>query len=429
MTPSGSRKPALLAGDCPAFEGVASASRTVPSTAATVSPCKIEIDFYNAGMVPRVAIDLARKRLRDGPVLALVGARQSGKTTLARTLSDLHFDLEQPADRLRLDLEWESIVAGRRLIVLDEVQEAPEVFGRLRNAIDEDRRRNGRFLLLGSVSPALMTQVSESLAGRLAIIELPPLILPELAGNRLQHMWLTGGFPDGGVLGTGSFPTWQRDYLSLMTQRDLPNWGLPAQPQVTSRLVRMLAAVHGQVWNASAVGQSLGLSYHTVNKYVDYLEGAFLVRRLAPFHANLHKRLVRSAKLCWRDSGLLHSLLGIEDHDGLLHHPAVGASWEGFVIEQALNWLAVSGHATQPFFFRASDGTEIDLVFRHRKALWAVEVKLTSSPSDEDFRKLDRAAELIGAGRRVLVSQTARSTIGRDRSSCTLPGLLGLLGE
>jgi hypothetical protein len=378
-------------------------------------------------MIPRLATDLVRQRLREAPAVALVGARQSGKTTLARTLSDLYFDLEQSADRLRLDLQWDSIVADRRLIVLDEAQAAPEVFARLRNSIDTDRRRNGRFLLLGSVSPALMTQVSESLAGRLAIIELSPLLLAELPGDRLQHIWLTGGFPDGGALGNGKFPTWQRDYLSLMTQRDLPNWGLPAQPQVTSRLVRMLAAVHGQVWNASSVGQSLGLSYHTVNRYVDYLEGAFLVRRLAPFHANLRKRLVRSAKLYWRDSGLLHSLLGIEDHDGLLNHPAVGASWEGFVIEQVLDWLAVSGHSPEAVLFRASDGTEIDLLFRHRKALWAVEVKLTSAPSEDDFRKLDRAAELIDARRRVLVSQTAESVIGREKSSCTLPELLALL--
>jgi predicted AAA+ superfamily ATPase len=220
-------------------------------------------------MVPRAIADLVRKRLRESPAVALVGARQSGKTTLARTLSDLCYDLEQPADRLRLDLEWNAAVAGRRLIVLDEAQEAPEVFRRMRSAIDAGRRRNGRFLLLVSVSPALMTQVSEPLAGRLAVIELTPLLLQELRGDRLQQLWLSGGFPDGGILGTGSFPTWQRDYLNLMTQRDLPNWGLPAQPQVTARLVRMLAAVHGQVWNASAVGQSLGLSYHTVNKYVD----------------------------------------------------------------------------------------------------------------------------------------------------------------
>ncbi|MBM3789925.1 MAG: ATP-binding protein, partial [Acidobacteria bacterium] len=298
---------------------------------------------------------------------------------------------------------------------------------RLRSAIDADRRRNGRFLLLGSVSPALMTQVSESLAGRLSVIELAPLLLCELQEDRLQKLWLNGGFPDGGVLGTGGFPRWQRDYLNLMVQRDLPNWGLPAQPQVTLRLVRMLAAVHGQIWNASSIGQSLGLSYHTVNKYLDYLEGAFMVRRLQPFHANLRKRLVRSSRIYWRDSGVLHSILGIEDCEGLLHHPAVGASWEGFVIGQVLDWLAASGYAAQPAFFRTSDGVEIDLVFRHRKALWAVEVKLTSAPSDEDFRNLDRAAELIGAGRRVLVSQTAHSAFGRDRSSCTLPELVGLL--
>ena len=189
-------------------------------------------------------------------------------------------------------------------------------------------------LLPGSVSPALMREVCESLAGRLALVELTPFLRPELGRSALPRLWLTGGFPDGGPLRPSRFPVWQRDYLALMAQRDLPAWGLSARPQVTDRLLHMISAVHGQVWNASALGQSLGLSYHTVNGYLDYLEGALLVRRLAPWSGNVRKRLVRSPKVYFRDSGLLHSLLGVSSRVDLLRHPAAGASWEGFAIEQ-----------------------------------------------------------------------------------------------
>src|SRR5712691_781305 len=218
-------------------------------------------------MKRRLAAATLRSRLAHYPAVAMLGPRQSGKTTLARGLSRRYYDAEQPADRVRLDLDWEAVTAGRELTVIDEAQSWPELFPRLRAAIDLDRRRNGRFLLLGSVSPALMREVSESLAGRLARVELTPFLLPELGGNALPRLWLTGGFPDGGALRARRFPVWQRDYLALMAQRDLPTWGLPARPQVTDRLLHMLSAVQGQPWNASALGQSLGLGYHTVNGY------------------------------------------------------------------------------------------------------------------------------------------------------------------
>ncbi|HEY3236312.1 MAG TPA: AAA family ATPase, partial [Polyangiaceae bacterium] len=225
------------------------------------------------------------------PAVALVGPRQSGKTTLARSFEGDYFDLEQDSERLRLDLEWPRLAAGQSFVILDEAQSWPEIFNRLRGVIDVDRKRCGRFLLLGSVAPSLMEQVSESLAGRLSIVELSPFTLTELPSKAARaRLWLCGGYPDGGVLEPKRFPGWQLDYLSLLIQRDLPAWGLPARPQVTQRLARMLAAVHGQTWNASQIGQSLGLNYQTVNSYVDYLEGAFLVRRLIPFHANVKKR-------------------------------------------------------------------------------------------------------------------------------------------
>ncbi|MFI5380148.1 MAG: ATP-binding protein, partial [Tepidisphaerales bacterium] len=280
--------------------------------------------------------DIVRQRLAGYPVAALVGPRQCGKTTLAQALGGAYFDLEQEQERLRLNLEWESLAAGRRLVILDEAQAAPEVLPRLRGTIDEDRKRTGRFLLLGSVTPALMSPVSESLAGRLALIELTPLVRTELPDVPLRQLWCYGGYPEGGILHSKRFPRWQHDYLGLLTQRDLPAWGLSAAPQVTHRLLKMLAAVHGQAWNASQLGQSLGLSYHTVNHYLDYLVGAFLIRRLPPYFVNLGKRVVKSPKVYWRDSGLLHAVLNVTAEEDLLDQPWIGASWEGFVIEQVL---------------------------------------------------------------------------------------------
>jgi predicted AAA+ superfamily ATPase len=248
-------------------------------------------------MIRRAATGIVRRRLRAYPAVALVGPRQCGKTTLAGGLRGAYFDLEQEPDRLRLDLQWEDLEGGKGLVILDEAQSWPEVFPRLRSAIDRDRGRNGRFLSLGSVSPTIMTRVSGSLAGRLALVELSPFSCTEVSKVPLTRLWTRGGYPDGGVLGGDPYPQWQRDYLALLAQRDLPAWGLPARPQTTLRLLRMLAAVNGQTWNASQLGRSLGLSYHTVNIYIDYLEGAFLIRRLPPYSANVGKRLVKSPKV------------------------------------------------------------------------------------------------------------------------------------
>ncbi|HEU4580978.1 MAG TPA: ATP-binding protein [Polyangiaceae bacterium] len=376
-------------------------------------------------MRSRLAEALVQRRLREFPAVALVGPRQCGKTTLARGLGGVYFDLEQGPDRLRLDLEWPALVQGRQLVILDEAQAWPEVFSRLRGAIDAERRRNGRFLLLGSVAPALMTQVAESLAGRLSIAELTPFVAVELSGTAtLDELWVCGGYPDGGVLGERRFPQWQRDYLQLLMQRDLPNWGLPARPHVTERLARMLAAVHGQLWNASRMGQSLGLNYQTVNSYLDYLVGAFLVRRLPPFHGKLKKRLVKAPKVYWRDSGLLHALMNVPDREALLLQPWVGASWEGFVIEQLLNTLSASGQHCEAFHLRTSDQYEIDLIVDLPRERWAIEVKLTTQPSSDDVMRLDKAADLVSADRRLLVSQVATSVQGERTASCNLPWLL-----
>jgi predicted AAA+ superfamily ATPase len=319
------------------------------------------------------------------------------------------------------------VVVGAGPAVLDEVQAHPDLFPRLRGAIDDDRKRHGRFLLLGSVSPALMREVSESLAGRLALCDLSPFLLPEVGDERLDRLWLSGGFPDGGILTPKAFPGWQSHYLRLLAQRDLPEWGLPAKPSLTLRMLHMLAAMHGTVWSASDLGRSLGLNYHTAESYLDFLEGAFLVRRLYPLHASLRRRLAKRPRLYWRDSGLLHALLGAGTLDELFRKPWVGASWEGFVIEQTTGFLNARGRAHEASFFRTHEGEEIDLVLDFGKERWAVEVKLTTAPDPRDLSRLNAAADLIRADRRVLVSRTRETARSAVCVSTDLAGFLRLL--
>jgi predicted AAA+ superfamily ATPase len=371
-------------------------------------------------MIARVLGDLVRRRLDDWPAVALVGPRQCGKTTLARSLGGVYLDLEKPEDRLRVDLDWNRLATSPELLVLDEAQTMPEVFPRLRSAIDEDRRRMGRFLVLGSVSPSLMRDVGEALTGRLAICRLTPLLAEETGWDRQEELWLMGGYPDGGIQKQTQFPVWQREYLELMAQRDLPEWGLPSKPSTTLRLFRMLAAVHGQTWNASQLGRSLSLSHHTVTSYVDILEQAFLMRRLPPFHANIRKRLVKSPKVYWRDAGLVHALLGVESRNSLLAKPWVGSSWEGWVIEQILGRLDSTGHSWEAFHMRTSDQHEIDLLVSWRGLLWAFEIKLTTAPQPHDMRRLRATAEMVGASRRALISRTSQPVRSEDEGSLDL---------
>jgi len=380
-------------------------------------------------MLRRRLETLLAERLKRYPAVALVGPRQCGKTTLARSLAGPYYDLEKEGDRVRLDVEWEaaSAVVATGPVVLDEAQSWPDVFPRLRAAIDAHRKRTGRFLLLGSVSPSLMRDVAESLAGRLSIVELTPFLTVELPEGSTDDLWLRGGYPDGGILEPASFPQWQLDYLALLTQRDLPNWGLPAKPQVTQRFIRILAVAHGQLWNASQIASALGLTYPTVNSYLDFLEGTFLLRRLPPYFANIKKRLVKSPKVYWRDTGLLHALQQAPTRDELLVRPWVGQSWEGFVIEQILGLLRARGDAAEAYFFRTSDQKEIDLVLERRGELWAIEIKLTSAPSLEDLERLEAAADLIGARRRVLISRVLEPSEHGQRLSCSLEHFLAVL--
>ena len=367
---------------------------------------------------------LLRDRLSRYPAAALVGPRQCGKTTLARSLGGRYFDMEQAADRLRLDLEWSEVTGGSEMVVIDEAQAAPDVFPRLRGAIDADRRRCGRFLLLGSISPALMRDVSESLAGRLSVVELSPLSLRELPAGAAPRLWRYGGYPDGGVLDSDAYPQWQRDYLALLAQRDLPTWGLPASAQTTRRLFGLLAARHGQLWNASDVGRALGLSHHTVNAYLDYLEGAFLIRRLPAYSANPSKQYVKRPKMYWRDSGLLHSLLGVDADEEVTSLAAAGASWEGHVIDQILTALTQAGRDFDAWHLRSDGGREIDLVVRVSREVWAIEIKLTTQPRRADMARLTETADRIGAHRRFLVCRQAETFGDGTHTVCDLAGIV-----
>ncbi len=387
----------------------------------------MQINWQNTRMFKREIKSQIDSRMGLYPAIALLGPRQCGKTTLARTLGSLYFDLETDADRNKLDALWPDIVKSDTPVILDEAQVMPEIFPRLRSEIDKDRKRNGRFILLGSVSPVLMTQVSESLAGRLALLELTPFLLSELPEPTIDDLWLYGGYPDGGIINAGKYPYWQNDYVSILTQRDLPNWGLPAQPLMTQRLLKMLAALHSQCWNASEIGKSLGLNHQTVNSYLEYIQGCFMVRILEPYSGNLLKRLRKSPKVYWRDSGLLHAILQVRDMDDLFGRAWVGASWEGFVIEQILNALKTADKIFNACYLRTMDQYEVDLVLDLNGKVYAIEVKLTSMPDTSSVKKFRKAAGLINSDVAIMISRTNEPFATDDYVSTDLPGALDYL--
>ena len=282
-----------------------------------------------------------------------------------------------------------------------------------------------------------MRDVSESLVGRLAVVELAPLSLRELPPDACDRLWGCGGYPDGGVLDGHGFPQWQRDYLSLLAQRDLPSWGLPASPQTTRRLFGLLAARHGQLWNASDIGRALGLSYHTVNDYIDYLEGAFLIRRLPAYSStstNPAEQFIKRSKVYWRDSGLLHSLLGMSGIDGIdnivsLPMTMADTSWEGHVIDQILTALTQTGRDFDAWHLRTTSGREIDLVVRVEREIWAIEIKLTTNPTRAITTRLNNTADMIGADRRFVVTRRPGTFGNNVTVVCDLDGIITTVTE
>jgi uncharacterized protein len=351
------------------------------------------------------------------PAVVLLGARQVGKTTLARAAFATHryLDLEDPrtAERFRQDARFEldtGADAGAGLI-LDEAQAVPEVFNALRGAIDAQRAGFGRFIVLGSAQPALVRGVSESLAGRAAVIELDPLTAEEAVQGGSDaatwpQLWLKGGFPDA-LRGPsrGAWRAWWESYLRLVLERDLPQYGVRADPLFMRRLLTMLAHQHGGLLNTSALGGSLGVSHHTLLRHLDVLESIYLLRRLPPYFRNVGKRLTKAPKAYLRDSGLLHHLLNISTAEELANHPSRGASWEGFVIEDVLRRLAHPG--TQAFFWRTAAGAEIDLVLDRGSERMALEIKAGRGDDARAVRTLREAMPDIDAGRGWIVDQAA----------------------
>lgn len=325
--------------------------------------------------------------IHDRPVVAVVGPRQVGKTTLVRSLTDqfdrevLYLDLESTEDLNRLqDAELYLSERQDKLVVLDEIQRLPTLFPLLRSLVDR-RRVPGRFVLLGSASPDLLQQSSESLAGRIAYVELQPLNWQEVRRQvSLQQHWLRGGLPD--VLQAPSDRSANRrmnDFILTYVERDLPALGLGAAPTRVRTLLTMLAGVHANLLNASELARSLGLSVPTVLTYLSFLENAFLIRRLRPYAVNISKRLTKSPKLYIRDSGLFHALAGISTDEQLAGSRYVGSSWEGYVIQQLISRL---DYDVQPYFYRTADGSELDLVLvRGDRPLVGIEIKYTNAPT------------------------------------------------
>lgn len=328
-----------------------------------------------------------RALLKQFPVVCLLGARQVGKTTLARQLADdvkgpvTHYDLEDPDDLAKLSDAAFALRAHRGLVVLDEIQRRPELFPLLRVLADERPRRR-RFLLLGSAAPHLLKQSSESLAGRIAFLELPGFSMAEVSPDRWSRLWLRGGFPSSFLARSDvESSTWRRSFRQTFVERDLPTLELPYTPAAPaiSRLWSMLSHVHAELLNWSELGRSMGVSDLTVKRYVDVLDGALMVRQLKPWHENISKRQVKSPKLYFRDSGMLHLQLGVQTGADLESHPRVGASWEGFIIEQVRQRLGAAPEDC--FFWRTENGAELDLLVHRRGRRLGFEIKRTASPS------------------------------------------------
>lgn len=359
-------------------------------------------------MITRYLLQEIDLRLKQQPAAVLLGPRQVGKTTLARQVAAawpdaVFLDMEDEADRARL--AQPAAFFGRyrdRLVVIDEVQALPEIFAALRPEIDAERRP-GRFLLLGSASGKLLRQSSESLAGRVAYLELTPFLISEVDGDpaRISRLWLRGGFPQSFLAdGEAESLAWRADLIKTLLTRDLPQLGVTIPAETLRRFWRMCAHLHGQLFNASQLGLALGgVAHTTVGRYLDLMVDALMLRRLEPWYVNVGKRLVKSPKVFVRDSGLLHALLGIATVDDLAGHPAAGLSWEGLIIEQliaGLPPLAMHG------FYRTAAGAELDLVVEVDGKRIGYEIKLSSAP--RPARGFWTACEDLGLDRACVIA-------------------------
>jgi predicted AAA+ superfamily ATPase len=382
-------------------------------------------------MLPRRALAPLRQLLGEFPAVAILGPRQVGKTTLALELAatlpaSAYLDLESPSDAVKLNDPGAYFDAHpNELVILDEVQRAPQLFVQLRGVIDARRRagkRSGQFLLLGSATGALLQQSAESLAGRIAYLELTPLCALEVPAGEVRDLWIRGGFPDSFLAASdeGSL-RWRQQFVAAYLERDVPQLGPRIPAETLRRLWTMLAYEQGQLLNAAKLASSLAVSGQTVARYLDLLADLMLVRRLPPWAGNERKRLVRSPKVFVRDSGLVHALLGLGTFDDVIAHPVAGGSWEGWVIE---NLLAVVPNGTHAFFYRSSAGAEIDLVLElPKRERWAVEIKRSTAPAVS--KGFHVAAADARATRRLVVHSGAESfPLGQDVIASSLIDLM-----
>ncbi|RLD01047.1 MAG: hypothetical protein DRI65_15930, partial [Chloroflexota bacterium] len=325
-------------------------------------------------------LNCLRETFTRAPIAALLGPRQCGKTTLARMLMEFHkatyFDLESVPDQRRL--ENPELVLGdlEGLVVLDEIQLNPKLFSVLRVLVDRPENK-ADFLILGNASPDIIKNVSETLAGRVEFLVLSGFDLTEIGMDKWEDLWLRGGFPRSFLAASVSdSQAWREGFIQTFLERDIPQLGINIPAAAMRRFWTMLAHYHGQTWNASEISRSMGLSDKTVRSYLDILTGTYMIRQLQPWHTNLGKRQVKSPKVYFRDSGLLHSLLDIIDSHNLLGHPKAGASWEGFVIEQVLQIVLPN----QAYFWATHNGAEIDLLFTKDSKNYGIEVKFNEAP-------------------------------------------------
>ncbi|MCC7536132.1 MAG: ATP-binding protein [Deltaproteobacteria bacterium] len=337
-------------------------------------------------MVKRpAALARLRRLLETHPVVALLGARQVGKSTLARDLvrqahrTATFFDLEDPTDLARLDDPKTALAPLRGVVVLDEIRRRPDLFPVLRVLADRPRRP-ARFLVLGSASPELLRQSSETLAGRIAFQELTGFTLDEVGPDRLDRLWLRGGFPRSFLARSDTASmAWRHDFVRTFLERDLPQIGINVGAITMHRFWSMIAHYHGQLWNSSELARSFAVSDTTTRRWVDLLAATFMVRLMSPWSANVGKRQVKTSRVYVTDSGLLHALLGIDSRAALERHPKLGASWEGFGIEALIRHLGA--RREEAFFWRTHTGAELDLLIVRGRTRIGFEIKRTVAPS------------------------------------------------
>jgi len=384
------------------------------------------------GMLGRQITEKLQATIAQVPAVALLGARQVGKTTLAKAIAkdieSIYLDLEATEDLLKLSDPTSYLSAhANKLVILDEIQRSPELFPVLRGLIDKSReqgRRAGQFLLLGSASNPLMRQSSESLAGRISYIEMSGLNLTEIDRNQQdrQTLWLRGGFPDSYLAADDDVAMdWLENLIRTYLERDIPQMGFRVPAARMRRLWTMLAHLQGETINYSKLATNLEVDAKTVSHYIEILTDLLLVRRLEPWHANVKKRLVKSPRYYVRDSGILHRLLGINSYDTLLSNPVLGKSWEGFAVENILSVLP--SHA-ESYFYRTAAGAEVDLVIKMPSSeIWAIEIKHGIAP--KIGKHYSQTCDDVGATHKfILYGGDDVFAVGNDVKIISLSGLM-----